>query len=147
MLVKEREKMGYEYSVAEASFELLFFQVMGWSKRYFQFLNFFVVDSKRQGDDSPYSEATVMVRVRGEDVHTAATGNGPVNALDRALRRARVLIESGDGRDRWTTVGVSHNIIEASWQALVDAVNYKLFKDDPQKWPTGARKDEPTPVP
>jgi 2-isopropylmalate synthase len=182
MLVKEREKMGYEYSVAEASFELLFFQVMGWSKRYFQFLNFFVVDSKRQGDESPYSEATVMVRVRGEDVHTAATGNGPVNALDRALRRAlegaypklkelklldfkvrvlsgavrdtggtssvvRVLIESGDGADRWTTMGVSHNIIEASWQALVDAVNYKLFKDDPQKWPTGVRKDDLTPVP
>ncbi len=181
-LVKEREKMGYEYSVAEASYELLFFKIMGWSKRYFHFLNFFVVDSKREGDESPYSEATVMVRVRGKEEHTAATGNGPVNALDRALRRAlvdaypsikdlrlldfkvrvlsgavrdtggtssvvRVLIESGDGLDRWTTVGVSHNIIEASWQALVDAVNYKLFKDDPQKWPTGARQDEPTPIP
>ncbi|MDK2956064.1 MAG: 2-isopropylmalate synthase [Desulfovibrionales bacterium] len=176
-LIKEREKMGYEYSVAEASYELLFFKVMGWSKRYFTFLNFFVLDSKRLGDESPHSEATVQVRVNGKEEHTAATGNGPVNALDRALRQAlegaypciknvrlkdfkvrvlsgaqrdtggtssvvRVLIESSDGKDRWTTVGVSHNIIEASWQALVDSMNYKLFKDDPQKWPTSKRRDE-----
>jgi len=92
--------------------------------------------------------------------HAAAMGNGPVNALDKALRRAlskfypalkqvelldykvrvlssgegtgavvRVLIESGDGKDRWGTVGVSHNVIEASWQALVDSMDYKLYKD------------------
>jgi 2-isopropylmalate synthase len=57
----------------------------------------------------------------------------------------RVLIESGDKQDRWTTVGVSHNIIEASWQALVDSINYKLFKDDPQKWPKpGGKHDAAT---
>ena len=53
----------------------------------------------------------------------------------------RVLIESGDKKDRWTTIGVSHNIIEASWQALMDSINYKLFKDDPQKWPNQGEED------
>jgi len=101
---------------------------------------------------------------KGEIEHTAAEGNGPVNALDTALRRAlcrvypqieevrlldykvrvlggakgsaatvRVLIESGDAKDRWGTVGVSHNVIEASWQALVDSFEYKLYKDAKQK--------------
>jgi 2-isopropylmalate synthase len=166
--LKKREAMGYEYSVAEASYEILFFRMMGWSKRYFQLLNYRVLDSVAE-DNEPFSEATVMLQVRGEVAHTAATGQGPVNALDVALRRAlepsyptlsqmrlldfkvrvmsmashdggtasyvRVLIESGDRQERWTTVGVSHNVIEASWQALVDSINYKLFKDDPQKWP------------
>lgn len=169
--IKEREKMGYEYSVAEASFELLFFKAMGWSKRYFEFINFFVVDAKRKEDHEPFSEATVIVKVHGQNNHTAASGLGPVNALDSALRKAlepfypqlkdvrlqdfkvrvlsgmvrnsdgtssnvRVLIESTDGKSQWTTMGVSHNIIEASWQALVDSINYKLFRDDPQKWPS-----------
>ena len=101
-----------------------------------------------------------MVEVDGVMEHAAAMGNGPVNALDQALRRAltkfyprlkdvelldykvrvlssgegtaasvRVLIESGDGKARWGTVGVSHNVIEASWQALVDSIDYKLYKD------------------
>ena len=101
------------------------------------------------------------MHVGGEEVHTAAEGNGPVHALDRALRKAlvrfyprlaemrledykvrvlpgtgstdakvRVLIESRDHHDRWGTVGVSPDIIEASWQALVDSINYKLFKDE-----------------
>jgi 2-isopropylmalate synthase len=109
-----------------------------------------------------------MIQVGGEVEHTAATGRGPVNALDNALRkglekfypklhemslldfkvrvlspnlndapgtasRVRVLIESGDHKSRWMTMGVSFNIIEASWQALVDSVNYKLFKDDQEK--------------
>lgn len=178
--LKRREGMGYEYSVAEASYEILFFRMMGWSKRYFQLVNYRVLDSVNE-ESEPFSEATVMLQVRGEVVHTAATGRGPVNALDTALRRAlefsypglaqmrlldfkvrvmsmaskegggtasfvRVLIESGDKRDRWTTVGVSHNIIEASWQALVDSINYKLFKDDPQKWPQpGGKHDKPVP--
>lgn len=168
--IKEREKQGYEYSVAEASFELLFFKAMGWSKRYFEFINFFVVDAKRKEDHEPFSEATVIVKVHGEQSHTAASGLGPVNALDGALRKSlepfypelkhvklqdfkvrvlsgvvrnsdgtssnvRVLIESTDGKSQWTTMGVSNNIIEASWQALVDSINYKLFRDDPQKWP------------
>ncbi len=166
--LKRREAEGYEYSVAEASYEILFFRMMGWSKRYFQLLNYRVLDAVTE-EKEPFSEATVMLQVRGEVAHTAATGRGPVNALDVALRRAlepsypnlqqmrlldfkvrvmsmahkdggtasyvRVLIESGDKQGRWTTVGVSHNVIEASWQALVDSLNYKLFKDDPQKWP------------
>ena len=108
-------------------------------------------------DEPPYSEATVVIEVDGKVEHTAAEGEGPVNALDNALRKAlekfypqlesvrlldykvrvlpsgegtrshvRVLIQSGDGSQRWSTVGVSYNIIEASWQALVDAVEYKL---------------------
>ena len=174
--LKRRETMGYEYSVAEASYEILFFRMMGWSKRYFQLVNYRVLDAVNEEKD-PFSEATVMLQVRGEVAHTAATGRGPVNALDVALRRAlepsyptlaqmrlldfkvrvmsiankdgggtasfvRVLIESGDKQDRWTTVGVSHNIIEASWQALVDSINYKLFKDDPQKWPKPGGKHD-----
>ena len=169
--IKERESIGFEYSAAEASFELLFFKAMGWSKRYFEFINFFVVDAKRKNDSEPFSEATVIVKVHGQENHTAASGDGPVNALDKALRKAlepfypslkhvrlqdfkvrvlsgavrqaagtssnvRLLIESTDGKKQWTTMGVSHNIIEASWQALVDSINYKLFKDDPQKWPS-----------
>ncbi len=167
--IKDRESLGYEYSAAEASFLLLFFRTMGWSKNYFQLLRFRVMNS-REGEIEPYSEATVMLKVRGERIHTASEGEGPVNALDNALRKAlepsypslremklmdfkvrvlsgyvrdtggtasnvRVLIESGDKKDKWTTVGLSHNIIDASWQALVDSINYKLFKDDPQKWP------------
>ena len=174
--LKRRETMGYEYSVAEASYEILFFRMMGWSKRYFQLVNYRVLDAVNE-EKEPFSEATVMLQVRGEVAHTAATGRGPVNALDVALRRAlepsyptlsqmrlldfkvrvmsiankdgggtasfvRVLIESGDRQDRWTTVGVSHNIIEASWQALVDSINYKLFKDDPQKWPQPGGKHD-----
>ena len=174
--LKRRESMGYDYSVAEASYEILFFRMMGWSKRYFQMVNYRVLDAVNE-EKEPFSEATVMLQVRGEVAHTAATGRGPVNALDVALRRAlepsypnlaqmrlldfkvrvmtladktgggtasyvRVLIESGDRQDRWTTVGVSHNIIEASWQALVDSINYKLFKDDPQKWPQPGGKHD-----
>jgi len=174
--LKRRESLGYDYSVAEASYEILFFRMMGWSKRYFNMVNYRVLDAVNE-DKEPFSEATVMLQVRGEVAHTAATGRGPVNALDVALRRAlepsypnlvqmrlldfkvrvmslvdkngggtasyvRVLIESGDKQDRWTTVGVSHNIIEASWQALVDSINYKLFKDDPQKWPKPGGKHD-----
>jgi 2-isopropylmalate synthase len=166
--VKERESIGYEFSAAEASFELLFFRTMGWSKQYFQLLNFRVVDAMQENRDEPFIEATVMIKVRGHVEHTAATGRGPVNALDNALRKSleqhypnlremrlvdfkvrvlsgvaggtasvvRVLIESADKNSRWTTVGVSYDVIQASWKALVDSINYKLFKDDPQKWPT-----------
>ncbi|TVM35752.1 citramalate synthase [Oceanidesulfovibrio marinus] len=167
--IKDRENRGYEYSSAEASFELLFYRVMGWSKRYFTPINFRVTDALLQGEEV-MSEATVMVKVRGQVEHTASTGEGPVNAMDRALRKAverfypcisevrltdfkvrvlsgttqgspgtashvRVLIESADKNSRWSTVGVSHNIIFASWNALVDSLTYKLFKDDPRKWP------------
>ena len=163
--IKDLESIGYEYAVAEASFELLLNGAMGRMKKYYTLLGFRVTDAKNTEADTPFSEATVMIQVGGEIEHTAATGDGPVNALDNALRkgleifypnlkemtlrdykvrvltpnqnlcpgtasRVRVLIESGDQQDRWVTVGVSENIVEASWQALVDSINYKLFKDD-----------------
>ncbi|BCS87045.1 citramalate synthase [Pseudodesulfovibrio sediminis] len=166
--LKLKESMGYEYSVADASFELVLREALGKPLNYFHFQNFFVVDAKREEDAEPFTEATVIVDVKGQQEHTAATGMGPVNALDRALRKGlerfyprlseirlldfkvrvlsgavrdtggtasfvRVLIESGDRTDRWTTMGVSHNIIEASWQAVVDSINFKLFKDDHKK--------------
>ncbi len=166
--LKTKESMGYEYSVADASFELILLEALGKPLNYFSFHNFFVVDAKREGDAEPFTEATVIVDVNGQQEHTAATGMGPVNALDRALRKGlerfyptlketrlldfkvrvlsgavrdtggtasfvRVLIETGDKYERWTTMGVSHNIIEASWQAVVDAINYKLFRDDKRR--------------
>jgi len=166
--VKDLESRGYEFSVAEASFELLLNRTLGRTRRYYSLVGFRVMDAKNREDEDPFSEATVMIQVGGESEHTAATGRGPVNALDNALRkglekfypnlkemnlldfkvrvlspsqndapgtasRVRVLIESGDHKSRWITVGVSFNIIEASWQALVDSVNYKLFKDDQER--------------
>ncbi|MFP4213530.1 MAG: citramalate synthase [Desulfohalobiaceae bacterium] len=163
--VKEMESKGYEFSVAEASFELLLYRALGRMRKYYSLLGFRVMDAKQQENQDPFSEATVMIQVGGVVEHTAATGKGPVNALDNALRkgletfypnlkdmnlldfkvrvlspsvnsssgtasRVRVLIESGDQRSKWITMGVSFNIIEASWQALVDSVHYKLFKDD-----------------
>jgi 2-isopropylmalate synthase len=157
---KELEGQGYEFEAAEASFELLIQQALGRKKKNFKLVGFRVIDEKRQEGEAPRSEATIMVEVDGVMEHAAAMGNGPVNALDQALRRAltkfypglndvelldykvrvlssgegtaasvRVLIESGDGKARWGTVGVSQNVIEASWQALVDSIDYKLYKD------------------
>jgi len=157
---KELEGQGYEFQAAEASFELLIQEALGKKKKKFNLVGFRVIDEKRKEDEAPISEATIMVQVDGVMEHAAAMGNGPVNALDQALRRAltkfypslkqvelldykvrvlstgegtgavvRVLIESGDGKGRWGTVGVSHNVIEASWQALVDSIDYKLYKD------------------
>jgi 2-isopropylmalate synthase len=166
--LKLKESMGYEYSVADASFELMLQEALGMKLDYFSFRHFFVVDAKREEDAEPFTEATVIINVKGQVEHTAATGMGPVNALDRALRKGlerfypklsevrlldfkvrvlsgavrdtggtasfvRVLIETGDKYERWTTMGVSHNIIEASWQAVVDAINYKLFRDDKRR--------------
>ncbi|HET6371284.1 MAG TPA: alpha-isopropylmalate synthase regulatory domain-containing protein, partial [Nitrospiria bacterium] len=146
---------------AEASFELLMKKAVGSHKRFFDLVGFRVIVEKRSEKEGPLSEATIMVRVNDQVEHTAAVGNGPVNALDNALRRAlekfypslknvklldykvrvlsanrgtesrvRVLIESGDGKAKWGTVGVSENIIEASWQALVDSIEYKLLRLD-----------------
>jgi 2-isopropylmalate synthase len=157
---KELESQGYEFEAAEASFELLIQDALGRKRKNFHLMGFRVIDEKRKEGDAPLSEATIMVQVNGVMEHAAAMGNGPVNALDQALRRAltkfypslkevelldykvrvltsgegtgasvRVLIESGDGKERWGTVGVSHNVIEASWQALVDSIDYKLYKD------------------
>jgi 2-isopropylmalate synthase len=159
-LLKQMEDEGFQFEGAEASFELLIQEALGKKRKNFKLVGFRVIDEKRKEGEAPISEATIMVEVDGEMEHAAAMGNGPVNALDQALRRAltkfypglkdielldykvrvlssgegtgatvRVLIESGDGKDRWGTVGVSHNVIEASWQALVDSIDYKLYKD------------------
>jgi 2-isopropylmalate synthase len=158
--LKRLEHDGYEFEAAEASFELLARKLCGAHQSFFELLGFRVIDEHR-GVLMPMSEATIKVRVGGLEEHTAASGNGPVNALDRALRRAlerfyptlaemrlvdykvrvissslsgtaslvRVLIFSADGEAQWGTVGVSANIVEASWRALVDSVEYKLTRD------------------
>ena len=159
--IKELEFQGFQFEGAEASLELMLRATLGQRKDYFRLHGFRVIDQKVGEELPPVSEVTIRVHVGGEEVHTAAEGNGPVHALDRALRKAlvrfypllaemrledykvrvlpgtgstdskvRVLIESRDVNDRWGTVGVSNDIIEASWQALVDSINYKLFKDE-----------------
>jgi 2-isopropylmalate synthase len=159
--LKERENEGYQFEGAEGSFELLMRKAMGTHKPSFQLLGFRVIVDKKQEDGRPGSEATVMVKVGEVVEQAAATGAGPVSALDHALRRAlekfypqlrevklldykvrvlsanrgteskvRVLIESGDHKDKWGTVGVSENIMEASWQALADSIEYKLLASD-----------------
>ena len=168
--VKDKEAAGYEYSAAEASFELLMHRVLGLTKRYFSLVKYRVLDWKQTDCEEPLAEATIMVQVGGTVEHTASVGLGPVNALDNALRKAltrfyprigeirlldfkvrvlssktktdtgtasnvRVLLTCGDHHHTWVTVGVSHNIIQASWQALEESVNYKLMKDDRQKKP------------
>lgn len=158
--IKEMENKGYQFEGAEASFELLMLKAMGNLKHYFTVSAFRVIDTLRESDKDPISEATIKVKVGGKVEHTAADGNGPVNALDKAMRKAlisfypqlaevklldykvrvlpagqgtesvtRVLVESGDRDSRWGTVGVSSNIIDASYHALADALVYKLHKD------------------
>ena len=157
--VKQLENEGYQFEAAEGSFDLLARRVQGTYRDLFTLVNFRTINRKT-GDQAEEAEAIVKVEVRGEVRHTVASGDGPVNALDRALRKAleeefpsirdvhledykvrvlssadgtgakvRVLIESSDGRDVWGTVGVSENIIEASWIALADSLHYKLMKD------------------
>jgi 2-isopropylmalate synthase len=164
--LKKKAALGYDYASAEASVELLLMRKLGRRgvREFFRLLQYHVMELRREHDETPVSEATVMLEVEGVSEHTAATGNGPVNALDNALRKAlvpfyprlkemrlldfkvrvlaaedgnggtasvvRVLIESGDAEQRWVTVGVSHDIIEASWQALTDSVIYKLYRDE-----------------
>ncbi|MFQ5991042.1 MAG: citramalate synthase [Nitrospiraceae bacterium] len=156
--LKELENKGYQFEGAEGSLELLTRKAVGKHQPSFQLLGFRVIVEKRQADEPPISEATVMVKVGEVIEHTAAVGAGPVNALDHALRKAlekfypqlsevrlldykvrvlaashgtasqvRVLIESGDHKEKWGTVGVSENIMEASWQALADSIEYKLL--------------------
>ena len=155
--LKASEQLGYQYEGAEASFELLMRDALGEREYFFDFVGFRVIVEKRGADEEPISEATVKIRVNGTLEVTAAEGTGPVNALDKAIKKAlgkfypemenvslfdykvrildekkgtraktRVLIESGDHDSKWGTVGVSENIIEASWQALIDSVEYKL---------------------
>jgi len=159
--LKRLEDEGFQFEGAEASFELLMERALGNHRPYFDLQGFRVIVEEQQGSGEPVAEATVRLRVKGIEEHTAASGNGPVNALDHALRKAledfypnlrhmtlldykvrildeskgtaaktRVLITSGDGDETWGTVGVADNIIEASWQALVDSVEYKLRRDE-----------------
>lgn len=153
------ENRGYQFEAAEASFDLLVRRCAGHFAPHFQLIKYHVEVAADPGRDV-ITEATVKLRVGGETRHEVAEGDGPVNALDAALRKAlngtyeslnhmklvdykvrvvnseagtaariRVFIESCDEHDVWGTVGVSENIIEASWRALVDAVEYKLYKD------------------
>ena len=158
--VVDLESRGYQFEAADASFDLLVRRCSGTFQPHFERLKYHVgvaVDAHGQAQ----TEATVKIRI-GEVVHfEVGEGDGPVNALDAALRKAlqpkfanlasmrlvdykvrvvnseagtaakiRVIIESADDRDLWGTVGVSENIIEASWIALVDAIEYKLYKDE-----------------
>jgi 2-isopropylmalate synthase len=160
-MLKKLEDEGFLFEGAEASFELLMERALGNHRPYFELQGYRVIVEEQSGDGEPVAEATVRLRVRGIEEHTAASGNGPVNALDHALRKAleefypgirqmslldykvrildeakataaktRVLITSGDGDETWGTVGVADNIIEASWHALVDSVEYKLRRDE-----------------
>lgn len=155
--LKALEHKGYQFEGAEGSFELLINKIIGRYKKFFNLKGFRVIVEKR--DSKLLSEATIRLTVKGKEEHTAALGDGPVNALDNALRKAleefypvlkemhltdykvrilnpetgtkavtRVLIESSDKKETWGTVGVSENIIEASWQALVDSIEFKLMK-------------------
>ena len=163
-LVKDREAEGFQYESAEASFRLLVRRALPAYEPPFSLVDYLVVVEKhrRQGErqnDETLCEAMVKVGVGGEVMHTVAEGNGPVNALDAALRKGltqaypriadvqltdyrvrvveqgpegtgavvRVLIESTNGEDRWSTVGASTNIIEASWLALADSFEYALL--------------------
>lgn len=168
--VKELEAEGYHFEGADASFEMLTDELIGRKKEYFR-VHGFRVHSWENGDGEIWSEATIKVSVpdivagksghESSYEHTAGEGNGPVEAMDRALHRAletfypqladirltdykvrilneeagttavtRVLMTSSDGTRHWGTVGVSANIIEASWRALVESMEYKLKKDE-----------------
>ncbi|HZT79568.1 MAG TPA: citramalate synthase [Gemmataceae bacterium] len=158
--VQDLEHEGYEFEAAEASFDILVKKVAGLYRPKFERLAY-RVNVEAGADGLPVTEATVKVRVGDQIMHTVSEGDGPVNALDGALRKAllpvyprlaemhladykvrvvnaraetaarvRVVIEWRDGGSVWGTVGVSENIIEASWQALADSFEYKLFKDE-----------------
>ncbi len=159
MKIKELESKGYQFEAADASFELIAREILGEFKEPFRVKGFRVIEEKRE-NGYLFSEATIKIEEEEQVEHTAAEGDGPVNALDNALRKAlvkfhpslysvkledfkvrvldgrdgtgakvRVLIESSDGQNFWGTVGVSTNIIEASWLALIDSMKYKLMKD------------------
>ena len=165
--LKRLEHEGYHFEVADGSLELLMRRATGWEPNWFHVESFRVITDDRAGvatltDETGATvttEATVKVMLDGREVIATAEGNGPVNALDRALRKAlagafpaldrvhltdykvrvldtqkgtgavtRVLIDSTDGDQTWTTIGVNENIIEASWQALLDSIHFGLLR-------------------
>jgi 2-isopropylmalate synthase len=154
--VKEREAQGYAFEAAEASVALMMRREAPGYAPPFELVDYKIMVGRREGE-TPVSEASIKIRVRGEIVHTAAEGHGPVSALDLALRKAlagacpevtgirledykvrildgdagtaattRVMIENSYGEERWTTVGASENVLEASWIALADGIEYGL---------------------
>jgi 2-isopropylmalate synthase len=160
--MKELENRGYAFEGAEASFQLMSKKVRGDYQPYFNLHGFTVMMDKRETDRDVRCDATIKVEVGEQFEHTAADGNGPVNALSEALNKAlvrfyptlseltltdykvrvlagsaesgtasvvRVQVETTDGKDTWGTVGASTNIIDASYEALIDAIEYKLVKD------------------
>ncbi len=160
--VQDLEHAGYEFEAAEASFDLLVKKAAGLYRPWFERLAY-RVNIEARADGVPVTEATVKLRISGDTQFEVSEGDGPVNALDAALRKAlvpaypnlagvqlvdykvrvvnpkegtaarvRVVIESRDGTDVWGTVGVSENVVEASWLALVDSIEFKLFKDAEQ---------------
>jgi 2-isopropylmalate synthase len=151
--------MGYEFEGADASFQLLVERALGKERSLFELVNVRVLNEFRPGFDGWVTEATLKIRVDGEVRHVVAEGDGPVHALDNALRQAlltaypeiagirltdfkvrivntteataakvRVLLESADEETTWSTIGVSPNIIEASWQALTEALSFGLSR-------------------
>ena len=157
--LKEMEFKGYQYEGAESSFKLLVRKILGKYKPAFELKEFKVITSE-PSRNNVNATAMIKIAVDGQEEITAAEGDGPVNALDNAVRKAlerfypqikkiklsdykvrvldsatataakvRVLIETTDGQDVWTTIGVSTDIIEASWIALVDSIEYKLSKE------------------
>lgn len=157
--LKRLEAEGYEFESADASFKVLMDKLLKQHRDFFELDGFRVIIEKRGPNEPCLSEATIKVKVGGETEITAAEGDGPVNALDIALRKVlkrfypqveamqlldfkvrildgaggtaaktRVLIESGDGKSTWGTVGVSENIIEASWEALLDSIQHFLIQ-------------------
>jgi 2-isopropylmalate synthase len=158
--IKHLENEGYEFEAADASFELLVRKALGQYKPFFELVEYHVSIRKNSAHGFDACEATVKLSVDGEKVYTVAEGDGPVNALDAAVRAAlvrfyprlesmklvdykvriidshsgtaaktRVFIESSDGDSTWATVGVSYDIIEASWLALRDSVDYLLARE------------------
>jgi len=162
-LIQQLERQGYQFEAADGSFKLLLHKEFKKYKKFFSLLGFRVSVEKRD-DGRLISEAVIKLKINDKFEHSAAEGDGPVNALDSALRKAlvkfyptvsqmhltdfkvrvldeksgtaakvRVLIQSQDADEDWSTIGVSENIIEASWQALLDSVEYKLLKDSKAK--------------
>lgn len=163
--LKELENLGYQFEAAEASFDLVIKKAFNLYEKAFNLEGFRIIVEKR-GDQPVLTEATIKVGVGDEKEITAAEGEGPVNALDRAIRKAllrfypeisdinlidykvrvldekrgtaakvRVLIQSSDGKNSWGTVGVSENLIEASWEALVDSIEYGIINKNNEEKP------------
>ena len=162
--LKELEYEGYQFEGAEGTVELVIRKIIGKYKPFFKLNHFKIIGEQPYGSEKFCSTAVINITVDGQNEMTAAEGEGPINALDKAIRKAlevfypelkdarlvdykvrvldsesateakvRVLIESTDGIENWSTVGVSRDVVQASWIALVDSIEYKLIKDSERK--------------